>query len=410
VQDSCSAECDEDGRLVRYHGVLRDVTKQRELEEQLRQAQKLEAVGRIAGGVAHDFNNLLMGIEALSAVLAAQIGAEDAKSEDVAEIRRLCRQGGQLTRKLLAFSRQQVLAPEVLDLNTLVRDVGAFLTRVLGENIEQETRLTDELWPVRADSGQLEQVLVNLAVNARDAMPGGGRLTLETGTARVSSAEARAGELPGEYVRLVVSDTGEGMDPEIRQRIFEPFFTTKPVGRGSGLGLAIVYGIVRQSGGFIRVESTRGQGTRFEIFLPRHDERPPEQRRDWLGAPAQRCSETVLLVEDEITVRQSLKRLLEAQGYTVLEAGHGEMALDVAANHRGPIDVLVSDVVMPGMNGPDLARELATRRPAVRVLFISGYVELENVGDIGRAPLLEKPFRPAALLRKLRDVLETESA
>jgi PAS domain S-box-containing protein len=415
VQDTCSAERDATGRLVAVHGFLRDVTQHRELEQQLRHSQKMEAVGRLAGGVAHDFNNLLMGIEGYAAVLLAQLDSGSSLREDVEEIRRLGRLGGQLTRKLLAFSRQQPQSLEVLDPNAVVRHVDAWLGRVLGEDIERETRLAADVWTVRADAAQLEQVLVNLAVNARDAMPHGGRLVVETANVALTEEGARAhlGGVPGDFVCLTVSDTGEGMSADTRERIFEPFFTTKEVGKGSGLGLSIVYGIVQQSGGFIGVESEPGRGTRFSVYVPRH--RAQEAER----APAADLGLAgvghgmVLLVEDDRAVRTALRRLLEGRGYRLLTASDGPAAIELSASHRGPIDVLLTDLVLPGMSGHELVRRLRLRRPGLKVLLMSGHAAHEEMAAEAAAnadaPLLQKPFKPETLLRQLRRMTNPEA-
>ncbi|GAB4369840.1 MAG: hypothetical protein Kow0062_04080 [Acidobacteriota bacterium] len=410
VQDSCTAARDAEGRMVTYRGFLRDVTEQRSLEQQLRHSQKMEALGRIAGGVAHDFNNLLMGIEGFASVVATELGEADPRRADVEEIRKLARLGGQLTRKLLAFSRQQVLSVETVRLNRLVEEIEGFLSRVLGEQIEQVHLLEQDLWPVRVDPSQLEQVLINLAVNARDAMPDGGTLTMRTENVVLEDprrAEA-LGLRPGPWVRLSVSDTGVGMTREVQERIFEPFFTTKDVGRGSGLGLAIVYGIVSQSGGAIHVTSAPGEGSTFEIYLPRAEGEPVEPTAKVDTTLVSRGHERVLLAEDEDAVRRSLERVLERHGYEVVSAADGLGALELSRSLRGTIDVLVADVQMPRLSGTALLGELRRVRPGLPALFISGHVS-EDIDDAARTagvPVLRKPFRPESLLAALREILD----
>ncbi|HEX2094085.1 MAG TPA: PAS domain S-box protein, partial [Longimicrobiaceae bacterium] len=356
----------------------RDVTERKQAEEALRlsqqqflQAQKFDAIGRLAGGVAHDFNNLLTAIRGNAELLLLDIPPDDPGREDVEEIRRAAERAAGLTRQLLAFSRRQVLQPRVLDLNAVVLDMERMLRRLIGEDVELVTRLERTAAHVRADPGQLEQVLLNLAVNARDAMPSGGRLIVETRNARLDEELKRTYPyvVPGPYVLLAVTDTGHGMDRETQERVFEPFFTTKP--RGTGLGLSTVYGIVKQSGGYIWVYSEPENGTTFRIYLP-PVEAPSEEAAPGPGAAAPtRGAETVLLAEDEETVRRLAKRVLQRSGYTVLEAADGEEALRVAEAHRGPIHLLVTDVVMPRLGGRDLAARLLAARPGLRVLYVS---------------------------------------
>src|SRR5437773_1774151 len=400
-----------DGRLTGILGIGRDVTERLGLEQQLRQAQKMEAVGRLAGGIAHDFNNILTAITGHADLLLEDLGHHDPRRADVDEIRRSAERAAGLTRQLLAFSRQQVLQPKVVDLNALVLDMDKLLRRLIGEDVELATVLYPTLGRVTADPGQLEQVIVNLAVNARDAMPQGGKLTLETRNIDLDSSYTLEHSLvkPGPYVQLTVSDSGIGMDEETQAHAFEPFFTTKPRGQGTGLGLAMVYGTVKQSGGFIWVYSEPGHGATFKIYLPRVDapveaaappvpvERPP------------RGSETVLLAEDEPAVRTIAQQALERQGYTVLAAPSGADALALAAQHGATIHLLLTDVVMPGMSGRDLADRLTAQRPGIRVLYISGYTDNAIVRHGMLEPglaYLQKPFRPDALVRKVRDVLD----
>ena len=400
-----------DGRLTGILGIGRDVTERLGLEQQLRQAQKMEAVGRLAGGIAHDFNNILTAITGHADLLLEDLGHHDPRRADVDEIRRSAERAAGLTRQLLAFSRQQVLQPKVVDLNALVLDMDKLLRRLIGEDVELATVLDPTLGRVTADPGQLEQVIVNLAVNARDAMPQGGKLTLETRNIDLDSSYTLEHSLvkPGPYVQLTVSDSGIGMDEETQAHAFEPFFTTKPRGQGTGLGLAMVYGTVKQSGGFIWVYSEPGRGATFKIYLPRVDA-PVESAAP--PAPVERPprgSETVLLAEDEPAVRAIARQALERQGYTVLAAPSGADALALAAQHGATIHLLLTDVVMPGMSGRDLADRLTAQRPGIRVLYISGYTDNAIVRHGMLEPglaYLQKPFRPDALVRKVRDVLD----
>jgi len=400
-----------DGRLAGILGIGRDVTERLGLEQQLRQAQKMEAVGRLAGGIAHDFNNILTAITGHADLLLEDLGHHDPRRADVDEIRRSAERAAGLTRQLLAFSRQQVLQPKVVDLNALVLDMDKLLRRLIGEDVELATALDPTLGRVTADPGQLEQVIVNLAVNARDAMPQGGKLTLETRNIDLDSSYRLEHSLvkPGPYVQLTVSDSGIGMDEETQAHAFEPFFTTKPRGQGTGLGLAMVYGTVKQSGGFIWVYSEPGHGATFKIYLPRVDA-PVESATP--PAPVERPprgSETVLLAEDEPAVRAIAQQVLERQGYTVLAAPSGADALALAAQHGATIHLLLTDVVMPGMSGRDLADRLTAQRPGIRVLYISGYTDNAIVRHGMLEPglaYLQKPFRPDALVRKVRDVLD----
>jgi two-component system cell cycle sensor histidine kinase/response regulator CckA len=384
-----------------------DVTERRKLEQQLRQAQKMEAVGRLAGGVAHDFNNVLTAILGYADLLKSETGDRD---DFIAEIKKAGERAASLTRQLLAFSRQQVLEPKVLQFNALIENLENMLRRLIPEDVKLVTVLEPAAWKVRADAGQLEQVIMNLAVNARDAMPEGGTLTIETKNARLDASDAPEIETlrPGDFAMLAVTDTGVGMSAETQSHIFEPFFTTKGVGKGTGLGLATVYGIVKQSGGFIWVKSEPGFGTSFKIYLPR-----VEATLDDSGSPkppegAAGGSETVLLVEDEQAVRALARKLLERLGYKVLEAGNGTAALETARQHAGPIHVLLTDVVMPGLSGVDLAARVVALRPDTKVLFMSGYtndaiVRHGLVHEGGH--FLQKPFTPDALARKLREAL-----
>jgi PAS domain S-box-containing protein len=405
---------DAGGRTVGVLGVYTDVTERRRLEEQLRQAQKMEAVGRLAGGVAHDFNNLLTVINGYAEVALAGLGPGDPARDHLEPIRDAGARAAGLTRRLLAFSRKQVLAPVVLDLNALVAETGKLLAPVIGEDVRLEVRLAPGLWRVRADQGEIDQVVMNLAVNARDAMPKGGRLTIETRNVELAGGPAARQGLPeGRYVVLSVADTGHGMDEATRARLFEPFFTTKEVGKGTGLGLASAYGVVTQSGGHLEVESAPGAGTTFRVYLPRA-EGPVTAGKSLPGLVNRaRPTETVLLVEDEAAVRSLARRALELEGYAVLEASTGHEALAVCGGHAGPIHLLATDVVMPGMSGREVADRLMSSRPGLKVLFLSGYpadaLSGYGVTDTG-AIFLPKPYTPRSLARKVREVLEGVAA
>jgi len=378
------------------------------------QSQKMEAVGRLAGGVAHDFNNLLTVITSYSDLLLEDLAPGDAKRDDLEQVRKAADGAAALTRQLLAFSRQQVVEPRVVSLNTVVEGLQKILRRVIGEDIEVTIALAPDLESVRADVGQLEQVLMNLVVNARDAMPTGGRLTVETANVEHDPEYARDREAAAvrRFAMLAVTDTGCGMDEATKARIFEPFFTTKETGKGTGLGLATVYGIVKQAGGFIWVYSEPGQGTSFKIYLPAVDA-TAERTTAAATTPAPRGTETVLLVEDAAAVRAVTKQILERQGYTVLEAPDGEAGLRLAQRHRGVIHLLLTDVVMPRVGGRELAEQLARLRPDVKVLYASGYTDdsvvRHGILESGTA-YLQKPFSPESLARKVRDVLDAPPA
>ena len=405
------------GRRV-FTGVIRDVTERRQTEEalrhseeQLRQAQKMEAVGRLAGGVAHDFNNLLTAINGYTELILGDLGPDDPLREEMLEIQKAAESATALTRQLLAFSRRQVLEMRVLDLNEVIAALAPLLARVIGEDITLRTVLTPDLRPVKADRSQLEQVVMNLAVNARDAMPHGGRLIIETRNVDFDDADAREhlDVNPGRYVMLAVTDTGTGMDAETQARIFEPFFTTKERGKGTGLGLSTVYGIVVQSAGTIWVYSEPGVGTTFKIYFP---EAVEEMRRpEPLIRPAVPAggSETILLVEDDPAVRGLAEQVLSRHGYGLLVAPTPALALDMAREHGERIDLLVTDVIMPGMTGRELAGQLRAVRPELDVLFMSGYTEDAVAGPDGLmdgAEFLPKPFTPDGLARKVRAILD----
>ena len=395
----------------------RDVTERRNLEEQVILAQKMEAVGRLAGGVAHDFNNILTAIGGYADLLLADLPEQDRRRHDVEEIHRSAQRAAGLTQQLLAFSRRQVMQPKVVDLNALVTDIEKMLRRLIGEDVLFATVLHPRVGNVRADPGKLEQVIVNLAVNARDAMPDGGRLTIETQNVELdeSYVAEHPSVAPGCYVLLSVSDTGVGIDEETRAHIFEPFFTTKARGKGTGLGLATAYGIVNQTGGHIWPYSEPGRGTTMRVYLPRVDvPADPIERPDGVAPEALRGRETILLVEDEAPVRSVTRQLLERNGYTVFEAADGPTALGLVggANGEVPFDLLLTDVVMPGMSGRELADHLQVSRPHLTVLFMSGYTDdaIVRHGMLERGlAYLEKPFRPPALLRKVRDALDRRS-
>jgi len=399
--------------VVRWNGIFLDVTDLKELESNLLQAQKMESVGRLAGGIAHDFNNILTAIRGNVDLLLETLAPGDERVEEVTEIRDAAERASALTRQLLAFSRKQFLQPRELDLNGLVRDVEKMLRRVIGEDIALLTMPGDALGLVRADPGQVQQALLNLVVNARDAMPEGGMLTIDTRNVRLSSTEGTAiGLPPGEYVSLVVRDTGTGMTPEVRARIFEPFFTTKAQGKGTGLGLATVYGIMQQSGGTITVESELGRGSTFRLFFPR-----VAATREVVSSPtggmaivaptSSSASQVILLVEDDPSVRHLATRVLERTGYTVRAARDAYEALTLTDATCSGIDLVVSDVVMPGMGGRELSQELRRRRADVRILFISGYLDIDasRLALDRRTRLLHKPFSPEALLDAVQSML-----
>ncbi len=388
----------------------RNEVQREQLEGQLRQSQKMEALGRLAGGVAHDFNNLLTVIKGHSELLFDRMKPADIFYGSTQQIMKTADRAASLTRQLLAFSRMQVLQPRILDLNTLVADMSKLLRRLVREDIEFGFRLGDSLGRVKADPGQIEQVLLNLTVNASDAMPQGGKLTIETKKLKVDAAYANARPplRPGQYVQLVVTDTGHGMDAATMSRIFEPFFTTKESGKGTGLGLATVYGVVRQSGGFIWVESSPGNGARFEIYLPRVTEKEEAISYERASARSKGGSETVLVVEDEDEVRSLASEFLRSAGYSVLTAKDGQEALEVSERLGDAIHLLLTDVVMPKMRGTELAQELKARFPRLRVVYMSGYLEQDPCsGEIlEKAIVLQKPFSRDSLVREIGDAFE----
>jgi PAS domain S-box-containing protein len=405
-----------DGTPVRMIGCMADLTERRRLEDQLRQSQKMEAVGRLAGGVAHDFNNVLTVVKSFSEFLLEDLDKLDPRRSDVEEIAKAADRAAALTRKLLAFSRKQVMRPEPLDLNQVVTGMQKMLERLIGDDVRIATVLAPDLLPIEADPSSIEQVILNLAVNARDAMPDGGILTIRTANETLERTEAAWAIRPGRYAMLSVADTGVGMDASTQARVFDPFFTTKPQGQGTGLGLAMVYGIIKQSGGHVWVESAPNAGAMFTIYLPQPaslDAAPgsrrvagsSRERRD----PRRMGGETILVVDDEEAVRSSTCRALERAGYCVIAATDGADALRLFTEHDGAVDMVVTDVVMPGLGGRELIGRLRIMSPNVPVLFVSGYAE-EGVRGQGvlepGAAYLEKPFTPETLLVKVREALD----
>jgi len=399
-----------------------EITERKRVEEALRasegqllQAQKMEAIGRLAGGIAHDFNNLLTAINGYSELTMLQLKPEDPLMHNIKEVKKAGDRAAALTRQLLAFSRKQVLQPKILDLNVVVSEIEKMLQRLIGEDIELRTVLAPELGHIKGDPGQIEQVIMNLAVNARDAMEGGGKLTIETQNVYLDEGYVKQHTtvMAGSYVMLAVSDTGQGMDEETQKRIFEPFFTTKDVGKGTGLGLSTVYGIIKQSGGHIWIYSEVGQGTTFKVYLPRVDEeaqvyKPSQERQE-----SRSGKETVLLAEDEEMLRNLIRQVLTSFGYQVLEAANGAAALVVCEQYQDPIHLLITDVVMPEMSGRELTGRLAGLRPEMKVLFMSGYTDDTIVrhgileSDLA---FLQKPFTPHDLARKVREVLDEDAS
>jgi PAS domain S-box-containing protein len=404
----------DEAKTVSFEIFIEDVTERRALEQQLRQSQKMEAIGRLAGGIAHDFNNLLMVISGYSEFLLERLGPDPALRGPAKEISAASERATSLTRQLLAFSRKQMLTPKVLDLNAVITENLKMLTRLIGEDIDLVMIPGPELGAVKADPGQIEQVILNLAVNARDAMPHGGKLTIETANITLDETYARmhAPVQPGDYTMLAITDTGVGMDTETQSRIFEPFFTTKGT-KGTGLGLSTVYGIVKQSGGYIWVYSEPGKGTSFKVYMPHVtvDEVAAviEQPAAQAAAPVEAARETILVVEDETNLRRLTRQFLENQGYTVVEAPDGAAAVQICVAHQGIIHLMLTDVIMPGMNGRELAQRVAEIRPNMKVLYMSGYTE-NAIGHNGTLDagitLLQKPFTLHALKAKVREVLD----
>ncbi len=391
------------------NALIAEIAQSKQLEEQLWQAQKMEAFGQLAGGIAHDFNNLLTGINGFSEMLISGMIPTGSQLEYLQEIRKAGERAATLTRQLLAFSRKQVLQPVSLNLNDLVNELDKMLRRLIGAEIDLQTSCDPSIGQVRADSGQIEQVLLNLIVNARDAMPSGGHITLETRNVELDETYAWTHQeiQPGAFVLLAVSDTGCGMDAATKSKIFEPFFTTKAVGKGTGLGLAVVHGIIKQSGGSIEVYSEPGHGTSFKIYLPRINEPAHTNKVNARITPMPTGTETILLVDDEELVRETARLVLESVGYTVLVESNGNGALRICRSHPGQIHLLLSDVVMPGMSGRQLVEQLRGERNDIKILFMSGYTDdaiLRHGIEAGVA-FLQKPLTPSALCRRVREVL-----
>jgi PAS domain S-box-containing protein len=406
---------DRQGNVLGLVGISRDVTEMKRLEAELRQAQKMDAVGRLAGGIAHDFNNLLAVIIGCSDLVFNQLPSDDPNRALVYEVQKAGERAAGLTRQLLAFSRKQVLEPRVLALNPLLGDLCKMLGRLIGKDVELVESFDPYLGMVKVDPGQLEQAVINLAVNARDAIRDKGRLTIETRNVRMNEEHAAVpGDVqPGDYVALVVSDTGDGMDEATRARIFEPFFTTKEAGKGTGLGLAMVYGFAKQSGGHIEVESEPGRGTTFRLLMPRVDDLEPGPVPVPSDYRVTGGNETILLVEDEEALRGLLRQVLQSYGYVVLEARDGQDGLWMAGQHSGPIHALVTDLVMPRMGGRELAEHLLRQRPDLRILFMSGHTEDPDLqrGKFGPgAAFVHKPFSPLALARRVRQLLDSAAS
>jgi PAS domain S-box-containing protein len=411
---------DQDGKISGIRSTVEDITERRrseealrKSEEQLRQWQKVEAIGNLAGGVAHDFSNLLMTIKGCTEILLRNLEPEDKRREEVIEIQKAAERATSLTRQLLAFARKQVLQPQVVNLNDIVTNMTKILQRIIGEDIQLATVLEPKLWPVKVDPGQMEQVIMNLALNARDAMPRGGQLMIETANVNLNEEFTRqhVSMKPGAYVKMTVRDTGCGMDKETLNRIFEPFFTTKEKGKGTGLGLSTVYGIIKQSGGNIWAASELGQGSTFTIYLPKDTSAVPKKYRPKPAQPPLpiRGTETILLVEDEAAVRSMLRQTLESNGYKVLEAPDGQEAINICQNYPGPIHLLLTDVIMPGMNGRELSQILSRRFPKLKVLFMSGYPDnsIVHLGTLEPPTMfLQKPFTLSTLEMKVREILD----
>ena len=405
---------DEAGKATRIIGAIMDITERKRLEDELRQAQKMEAIGHLAGGVAHDFNNLLTVVFGFSEILLQRLPPGDPGRELVFQIRQAGKRAAALTDQLLAFSRRTVLEPKLLDLNESVRESEKMLRRLIGEDVQFNAVFDSDLKPVKVDPAQLGQVIMNLVVNARDAMPTGGKLTIETRNIALDEVSAASipEAKPGRYVLLAVSDTGTGMPPEVKAHVFEPFFTTKQPGKGTGLGLPMVYGIVKQSGGFISLESEPNRGTAFKIYFPVAEGCVWEGKPPPSFKPAAGGTETVLLVEDEDAVRSVVFMVLREAGYTVLEANGGREAIRIAETHSGPIHLLITDVIMPEMGGRQLVEHLVTARPNLKVLYLSGHTDdavIRHGVSEADVAFLQKPFTTATLRNKVREVLGAEA-
>jgi len=404
-----------DGRITNYIAIKQDITERNRLADHVRHSQRLEAVGVLAGGVAHDFNNLLTVINGHCSLLLETLPETSPITASLIDIREAGERAAALTRQLLAFSRRQVLRPTLVDVNAAVKRLGSMLRRIVREDIRLVITLEPALAPVLADEGQLDQVVMNLVVNARDAISAGGQITIETASfyADETYAQAHPDTRAGDYVVIAISDTGVGMDEATKSRLFEPFFTTKPVHKGTGLGLSTVYGIVRQSGGWIWVYSEPGKGSTFKVYLPRAEPRSSDAQLELVQPDLQKGTETVLLVEDEPALLKLAASSLENCGYTILNASNGPAAIEIAAKHPGPIHLLLTDVIMPGMNGRELSNCLAPVRPEMRVLYMSGYTD-DVIGSAGtldsHVAYLQKPFSPNDLARRVREVLSAKSS
>jgi len=412
LESTASAVRNSKGEVDKLVIVNRDIGERRRLEEQFRQSQKMDAIGRLSGGVAHDFNNLLGVIIGYAEIVQEGVAEENPLRPSVDQILKAGKRAATLTRQLLAFSRQQVLEPKVLFLNVVVSDMEKMLQRLIGEDIELNTLLDPALGKVRADQGQLEQVLMNFTVNARDAMPEGGKLIIETKNMVMDEDFVRRYPYPvqpGPYVLLKVTDTGVGMDSATQQRIFEPFFTTKEKGKGTGLGLSTVYGVVKQSGGYIDVFSNPGEGTSFVVYLPVVNEDVQAEKPNTDPSTSLRGAETILLVEDEENLRTLARNILQALGYTVYEAGNGKEALEFSETHKAPVHLLLTDIVMPGISGRVLAKQLLAQRPDMGIVYMSGYTG-QTVGEQAvfeeGSHFIQKPFTRDTLARKIRDALD----
>ncbi|MBD3274488.1 MAG: response regulator, partial [Candidatus Marinimicrobia bacterium] len=399
------------GEVIFYEGTVEDITDQVHLQEQLRQSQKMEAVGQLAGGIAHDFNNLLTVINGYSGLLISQVSHLPEIQEDLQTVHDAGIRAEKLTRQLLAFSRRQQLQPVVLNVNDLILDLKKMLTRIIGEHIHLHTDVAEDIWPVKVDPGQMEQVIINLAVNARDAMPGGGQLHINTRNVFTSLTEVSGKDVSKEepFVEIEIRDTGRGMPEETVERIFEPFYTTKEKGKGTGLGLATVYGIIKQSGGDIRVDSTPDKGTSFTILIPKSEAKPEETAVTSGKKIAHFAGETILLAEDEETVRDFIINGLESHGLQVITARNGEDALDKFEERSDDIDLVITDVVMPKMSGPELIREMNKSNKGLPVIYISGYsdemlIQIQQLDDL--SDFVQKPFTIQALLNKIMELLE----
>ncbi len=412
-RDEASVMTEQSGERKVMLGVIHDITHHRQLEEQLRQAHKMEAVGRLAGGIAHDFNNLLTIIKGFSELMLERAGRDETLVRNATQIGKAADKASSLTAQLLAFSRMQVLRPSSLDLNTVVGEMAKMLRRILGEHMNLDTVVDTSLGAVRADQSQIEQVILNLVINARDAMPKGGKITIETANVSLDElyARRRTGVEPGQYVMMAVSDTGSGMDAETQAQIFEPFFTTKGLGKGTGLGLATVYGIVKQSGGWIWVYSEPGRGTTFKVYLPQVDHPIRPTHHNKAVCDRLQGTETILLAEDQDGIRELASEFLKRSGYTILEAKDGSDALRMAEGYPDEIDLLVTDVAMPNIDGPELADRLAVLRPHMKIIFMSGFAEYVKDNRKLAVPdrvTLQKPFALGTLARKVREVLDAK--